>query len=140
MRLRQIHAEWQQAQGALLEADILQAHHLVNGAISRAYYATMHAARAAWYLHEAIPESHGALRRLFGQVLVQPGELEGEWGRLLTRAYDQRLLADYSGGLPLDTEAMAQLVRDAHRFVERLAVYLTLKNVPLTPATEGPPA
>jgi uncharacterized protein (UPF0332 family) len=119
---------------------MLQASGLRDDAISRAYYAMMHATRAVLYSHEAIPESHGAVRRLFGQVLIQTHEIERAWGRLLTDTYDQRLLADYSGGSPLGIEDVTQLVRDAHRFVERLATYLTAKNVPLEPPAESPPA
>lgn len=140
MRLYQIQAEWRQAQRALRAADLLQAHDLTDDAISRAYYAMMHVAKAALLFQEAIPESHGAVRRLFGQVLIQTGEIEREWGSLLTRAYDRRVVADYGSDIVFDTEAMAQLVHDAHRFVERITGYLTAKDVPLQPGAEDPSA
>jgi len=68
MRHPQVQAEWRRAQKALQAAELLQQHGLVEDAISRAYYAIMHAAKAALLVHDVIAESHAAVRRLFGQV------------------------------------------------------------------------
>ena len=51
MRHQQVQAEWRRAQKALQAAELLQQHGLVEDAISRAYYAIMHAAKAALLVH-----------------------------------------------------------------------------------------
>ena len=140
MRLRQIQAEWRRAQQALQAADLLQNHGLAADAISRAYYATMHAAKAALLTQDVVAESHAAVRRLFGQVLVQTGEIEREWAAVLAREQDRRGAADYSIDTVLSPEDTGQLVHDAHRFLARIAHYLTSKGIQLEQSQERPPA
>ena len=140
MRLYQIQAEWQRAQQALRAADLLQAQGIYADAVSRAYYATMHAAKAALLAHDVITESHRAVRRLFGQILIQTGELEKAWADVLAEEYTQRGVADYGAGEMFEAGETGELVHDAHRFVERIAHYLTSKGIPLEPSEERPPA
>ena len=61
--------ELERAQRALRAAQILHANDLFEDAVSRSYYAVMHA----------------AVRRLFGSVLVRPGLIEREWASVLAR-------------------------------------------------------
>jgi uncharacterized protein (UPF0332 family) len=89
---------------------------LVEDAISRAYYATLHAAKAALLVHDVIATSHAAVRQLFGQVLVMAEGVECEWAQLLARGYDQRGAAEYNVDFAVDEEAADRLVRDAQRF------------------------
>jgi hypothetical protein len=140
MRLRQMQAEWQRAQHALQAADLLQTHGLAADAISRAYYATMHAAKAALLAEEVMAESHAAVRRLFGQILVQTGEIEREWAAVLARAHDRRAMADYSIDTVFSPEDTGQVVHDARRFLARIAHYLTSRDIVLEQSEEAPPA
>jgi uncharacterized protein (UPF0332 family) len=66
-------------------------------AILRAYYATLHAAKAALYLHDVAAESHAAVKRLFELHLIRTQELEREWSAHLGKSQDDRLVADYDG-------------------------------------------
>jgi len=61
MRHQQVQAEWRRAQKALQAAELLQQHGLAEDAISQAYYAIMHAAKAALLVHDVIAESHAAV-------------------------------------------------------------------------------
>lgn len=140
MRRRQIQAEWRRAQQALQAADLLQTHGLAADAISRAYYATMHTAKAALLSQAVRAESHAAVRRLFGQVLVQTGEIEREWAAVLAREQDRRGMADYSIDTVFSPEDTGQLVHDAHRFLARIAHYLACKDIVLEQSQESPPA
>ena len=92
--------------------------------MSRSYYAVMHAAKAALLVHDVIAESHAAVRRLFGSVLVRPSLIEREWASVLARIQDQRISADYSIGMEWDTEAALRLVEDAQAFLRRVRSYL----------------
>ena len=131
MRHQQIQAEWRRAQKALQAAALLQQNGLSEDAISRAYYATMHAAKAALLVHDVVAESHAAVRRLFGQVLVMAEGMEREWAQILARGHDQRGAAEYNVDFEVNEEAAERLVRDAQRFVERMAAYVISKGLRL---------
>lgn len=131
MRQHQIQAEWKRAQKALQAAELLQQNGLAEDAISRAYYAAMHAAKAALLVHDVIADSHAAVRRLFGQVLVMAEGVEREWAQILARSHDQRGAAEYNVDFAVDEEAADSLVREAQRFVERMAVYMMSKGIHL---------
>jgi len=69
-------AELTRARESLQAAQLLQEKELLADAVSRSYYAVMHAARAALLAHDTIAESHAAVRRLFVEVMVLPGRIE----------------------------------------------------------------
>jgi uncharacterized protein (UPF0332 family) len=116
--------EFERAQRALRAAQILHANDLFEDAVSRSYYAMMHAAKAALLVHDVIAESHAVVRRLFGSVLVRPDLIEREWASVLARVQDQRIAADYSIGMGWDAEAALHLVEDAQAFLRRVRSYL----------------
>ena len=79
-------AEWQRAWQALRAAEVLVREGLSADAVSRAYYATLHAAKAALFIHDVATESHAAVRRMFGLHLIRSGEIESTvveqpWGK-----------------------------------------------------------
>lgn len=74
----------------------------VNGAANRAYYAMFDAARAALLASGAqvdpgICRTHSGLIGAFGGYLVKNGPIPKDVGRLLNRAHEIRLIADYNG-------------------------------------------
>lgn len=101
-----------------------------------AYYALMHAAKAALLMHDVIAESHAAVRRLFGQVLMIAEGLEREWAQILACSHDQRGAADYEVDFAVDEEAADRLVQDAQRFKDRMAVYMMSKGIELASADD----
>ncbi len=117
-------AEFGRAKKALRAAQILHADGLLEDAISRSYSAVMHAAKAALLFHDTIVESHAALRRLFGQVLVRPGLIEKEWAAILGREQDERVAADYGIGTSWEPEDASRLVEEAATFLQRIRNYL----------------
>ena len=129
VRRRQIEAQWSRALKAMRAAEALQKQQLWEDAVSRAYYAVMHAARAALLVHDVTAQSHTAIRRRFGQVLVASGEVDKEWAIVLAREQDQRMAADYDVDVQLDPELVADLIRDAQRFIRHMEAYLVSKGV-----------
>jgi uncharacterized protein len=125
-----VQAELARALKSLQAAKIPQAEGLFKDAVSRAYYAVMHAAKAALLVHDTIAESHAAIRRLFGSKLVKPGFIEKEWANILAREQDRRIAADYNASHLMDAESSLQLVEDAERFVVRMQNYLTTQGIP----------
>ncbi|MBT8420690.1 MAG: HEPN domain-containing protein [Gammaproteobacteria bacterium] len=93
----------------------------VDGACNRAYYAMFDAARAALMAADVpartqTTRTHGGLISAFGLHLVKPGKISSELGRILNRAQEFRLVADYTGDSLEEGDAV-QIVEDAKRFV-----------------------
>ena len=66
-------AEWRRSVRALAAARLLAREGYAEDAVSRTYYAILHAAKAALLAHGVTVDSHAALRRQFGQHLVRSG-------------------------------------------------------------------
>ena len=94
---------------------------MAEDAVSRAYYAVLHAAKAALLTRDIVTESHAAVRRLFGRELVRTGEIERDWAKVLLREQEEREVADYEVGAVIDLATAEELVGDARRFLERMA-------------------
>ncbi len=124
MRVVQIQAEWKRALKAYGAAKTLLETGFYEDAVSRAYYAVLHAAKAALLTRDITAESHTAVRRLFGKELVQPGVLEKEWAIILAQTQDERALADYDVELTLSSEVAEEQVSDAKRFLDRIQTLL----------------
>lgn len=69
-------AEWRLARNALRAAQLLARHGIYADAVSRAYYAVPHAAKAALQTKDISAESHAAVKRLFGLHFVKTEEFE----------------------------------------------------------------
>jgi uncharacterized protein (UPF0332 family) len=120
-------AEWLRANASLQAAENLTGDGLYADAISRAYYAILHAAKAALHVHDVAAESHPAVRRMFGLHLIKSGEIEPQWSAYLTAGLDDRLAADYDVETHFSKkEARSECVR-AREFLKRIKRYL-LKN------------
>lgn len=93
----------------------------VDGAANRAYYAMFDAARAALLasgapVAQGVVRTHSGLIGAFGNFLVKNGPISKEVGRLLNRAHEIRLVADYTGHSVESADAQA-LVEQAETFV-----------------------
>lgn len=93
----------------------------IDGACNRAYYAMFDAARAALLASGApvqpdIGKTHSGLISAFGQHLVKNGPISKELGRLLKRAEEIRLVADYKGD-SVEPEDAREMVEQADVFV-----------------------
>lgn len=93
----------------------------VDGACNRAYYAMFDAARAALLASGApvqpdIGKTHNGLMSAFSQHLVKNGPVSKEMGRLLKRAEEIRIVADYKGD-SVELEDAREMVAQAEIFV-----------------------
>jgi uncharacterized protein (UPF0332 family) len=77
---------------------------LLEDALSRAYYAILHAARAVFLAEGVNVTSHRAVRRLFGQHLIKSGKLSAHLATILAEEQDDRILADYDVLFDLERE------------------------------------
>jgi uncharacterized protein (UPF0332 family) len=125
----QIQAEWRRSLKAQGAADLLLEAGFYEDAVSRAYYAVLHAAKAALLARDIVTESHTSVRRLFGKELVQQGLLEKEWAMILAYEQDERASADYDVELTFSQEVAGQRVKQAQRFLKRIFSFLQAQEL-----------
>jgi hypothetical protein len=122
-------AEWKRARESLRAAETLTREGLCADAISRAYYAILHGAKAALQVHDVAAESHPAVRRMFGLHLVKPGEIEPERAVYLTESLDDRLAADYDAETSFSKQEARSECRRARDFLSRIKSYLLTNGI-----------
>jgi uncharacterized protein (UPF0332 family) len=110
--------EWRRAGQVLRAAQLLSAEGYPEDAVSRAYYAVFHAAKAALGVHDVSVTSHAGARRMFGLRLVRTGEIEAVWASYLAESADDRLAADYDSSISIPADEAQREVRRARRFLE----------------------
>lgn len=103
-----------------------------DGAVNRAYYAMFDAARAALLASGApvepdIGRTHSGLIVAFGNYLVKNGPVPKYAGRLLNRAHEIRLVADYNGDSVEPADAR-EMVAQAETFVAIIRAEFMTKN------------
>ena len=91
----EIKKEFHRAEKSLQSARLLLRDSLLEDALSRAYYAILHATRAVLLAEGVNVTSHRAVRRLFGQHLIKSGKLSAHLATILAEEQDDRILADY---------------------------------------------
>ena len=112
-----IAAEVARGESAFRSAELLLAAGQRADAVSRAYYAAFHYARALLLTLGEEARTHGGLDRLVQRDLVRTGKLAPETAALLSRLMTFRQNADYMAEYVF-TEAMAtEQVEGARAFV-----------------------
>lgn len=127
MNRNMVVAQWSRAREALRAAETLTRDRCYADAISRAYYAILHAAQAALHVQGVTAESHAAVRRMFGLHLVKPGVIEPKWSAYLVESLDDRLAADYDVETSFSQQDARGECRRSREFLGRVKRYL-LKN------------
>lgn len=124
MNRENVIAEWHRGRQSLRASELLMQSGYREDAVSRAYYAILHAAKAALFVHDVAVASHASVRRMFGLHLVRTGEIEREWARCLAGVSDDRLTADYNVHTRFTSEETRYECRQAREFMERIERYL----------------
>lgn len=96
-----------------------------EGACNRAYYAMFDAARAALLASGAVAgKTHSGLMSSFSEHLVKTGVASKELGRLLKRAEEIRLIADYTGDM-IELNDALEMLTHAEMFVAAMTAVIT---------------
>ncbi|MBI4021783.1 MAG: HEPN domain-containing protein [Candidatus Andersenbacteria bacterium] len=118
---RDIAGELRGANEELEAAKLLLKNHLFAQAVSSAYYAVYHAARAALWSREKNAKTHRGIAQLFGEEFIRTGELEALYANILTGHRERREMADYD---PVDFQISSvraeSVVTEAQQFVEKI--------------------
>ena len=131
-------AEWKLATEALGAANALAIGGFSTSCVSRAYYAMLHASKAALAVKDVESTSHRGVKRMFGQHLVKTNEIEQRWARELSEALDDRNEADSDADTTWSTEDARRECRRAAQFLRRMRDYLTGSGVPESELPEVP--
>lgn len=97
---------------------------LTDDAVSRAYYAVFHSARAALKTKGIETKTHQGLITQFALHLVKPGLLETEYGDILRQEKEDRETGDYEPFVSFSLEEAEKRVKDAECFVTRIQKFL----------------
>ena len=117
-------AEWQRSRLALRAALLLVEAGLYADAISRMYYAVLHATTATLLNEGFDPATHRAARDLLNQHLIHTGEMGREYLDYFHRAMDNRRAADYDAEAVFTDGTTNSLYRQAEAFCARIHRYL----------------
>ena len=109
---------------ALLAAQVLNEKGLFEDSVSRAYYAVLHAAKAALSTLGVESTTHVGVRRMFGLHLVKTGKIETEFAKILAREQEDREIGDYEAGIEIGEERAQKRLREAQEFIKRIERYL----------------
>ena len=113
-------AEWRRANECLTAALLCLNNGLNADAISRAYYAVVHAAKAVLEIRDVSADSHQGVRNQFGLYIVRPGLVESIWGSEIGRLNTLRIVADYDVMATFTESDARESYNSAQAFVNRM--------------------
>ena len=116
--------EWRRAQECLAAARLCRDNGFYADALSRAYYAIMHAAKAALAAKDIAPASHKAVQRLFGKELVMENQIEPSWADYIGQGFADRAAADYDVSATFTVDDAQDAVDRAAAFLNRIHTLL----------------
>ena len=110
-------------------SEIAAARHLNDAgfpaqAVSRAYYAAFYAAEAALLSFGETRSKHSGVVAAFAQLLVRPGEIDDQSGRLLRSLFERRSKADYDVADEPTADDARTAIQDAEHVVDAVATWL----------------
>lgn len=130
--VEEIQKELERGEKALRSAVILFQNDLLEDAISRAYYAVLHSAKAALLVEKVNADSHSAVRRLFGKHMVQGGKIDRRYGKILSEEQDDRYRADYDVIFAPERGLVESRIQGAEDFLQTIKSYIKNKGVVLS--------
>ncbi len=127
----EIEKEISRSQKSLKSAKRLFEEGLFEDAISRSYYAVLHAAKAVLLSESVTVSSHEAVKRLFGLHLIKTGKIEPKYSKILSEEQDERYLADYDVAFSPEQERVEKRINDAEDFYDTMIRYLKKLGIEL---------
>jgi uncharacterized protein len=125
---KNIAAELRRGDECLESARILHDAGKHADAVSRAYYAAFHFARALLLTLAEEPRTHGGVERLLQRDFVRSGALAPETAKVFSRLQKYRQDADYTAEFVFTREGSAEEIAAAELFVAAARTILTAGN------------
>jgi len=115
-----VEASLGRAEKALRSARLLEENGELEDAVSRAYYAMFHAARALLFGKGVSAKTHKGVISLFGEKIVKQGIMSEEYADILRKAFDLRQKSDYEIYAETSVELVEEVIKNAEQFIERV--------------------
>jgi uncharacterized protein (UPF0332 family) len=109
-------------------------------AASRTYYGYFYIAEALLLTQGCQFSSHGQVVAQYGLHFAQTEKLDRRFHQLLLRAFRTRTLADYQVEVPIDPEAVDELIQGGFEFLRAASRYLEGPSRDSESPDEEPPA
>jgi uncharacterized protein (UPF0332 family) len=101
----------------------------LEDAISRSYYAILHAAKAVLLFENVQVDSHEAVKRLLSLHLIKTNKIDSKYSKILREQQDDRYLADYDVAFSPESERVQRRIEDAKDFLEAMLKYLEERGI-----------
>lgn len=115
-----IRAFLERAAQSLASARLLLNSSFYDDAVSRAYYAMYYAAKAALESIGVETRSHTGVINQFGLHFITKGQLDSQYGSMLTQAFQARHSSDYDVQVNTRPVVAKSVVANAEQFVAKI--------------------
>lgn len=122
-----IRAFLERAAESLASARLLLNSSFYDDAVSRAYYAMYYAAKAALESIGVETRSHAGVINQFGLHFITKGQLDSQYGSMLTQAFQARHSSDYDVQVNTRPVVAESVVANAEQFVAKIKELLSKK-------------
>ena len=116
--MKEINSLLDKSQNALESAELLLDAKFFDAAVSRAYYAMFYAAEALLLSKNLEFSSHKSVISLFGKHFVKTIIFKPEIGRQLHKAFEKRLLGDYSYSSKTQEQTAKEVMNWGRQFLK----------------------
>ncbi len=122
--------EIERANEAMKVAGLLSNHGFFRDAVSKLYYALLHAIRALLLTKGLEPRRHEGALRLFSLHFVKDGTFESKYAHLFSKLMKYRQEADYNPSYMFTREDFIELDKEVESVIGTLTTYLKEKGYP----------
>lgn len=112
-----VEAHLQKARTRLTRAERDYEDGFYEDSIIRAYYAIYHATKACLVLKGSYPKTHEGVISEFGRLYITTGEIDAEYGKILSAAKMLREKGEYEAFTMIDRRVAKQKLDDARAFL-----------------------
>ena len=101
-------------------AKILADNGFWNSAVNRLYYALFYIVNALLVVNEIPTKSHSATKSQFSMHFIKTGQIDKNYGRLLSQLFDWRQKGDYENVFDYENEVVEPLFEPVKEMIETI--------------------
>lgn len=107
--------------------ELLLSQGFFSGAVDRAYYAVFHLTQALLAFSGLEFSSHQEVISAFGREFAKTKKIDPKYHKILRRAFDSRVIADYDIEAVIDRQTAEDVIAECRVFIEDVGRYLESK-------------
>lgn len=109
-----------QARETVNEADLMIKNSCFRAAINRIYYGMFYMLLALSLKHEFATSKHQQLIGWFNKNFILTGKINKKYGKILRKAYQNRVKGDYEPIVKFDEETVKSMFADMKEFIDKI--------------------